>query len=364
MFIHPPINLTPQQIADKIDSLDGVNLLTDEQASAIPDVVASVNLFNINDPDVTEGRFVNVTNGQLNVNAAHNASHFIAVSPGDDLYISNAERYVWYNDAQNFVEGFDLNRGPKQLVVPDGVEFVRFSVDRPLDNVIVALSDTAVPFEPFVDPTSSNQPAVDLSPLYRIQANLGNSNTWVLPQNVLYIGDSFWNNTTDIAAEAIRISGIQGTFNGTSVPGSTLSRIGDVLNGFDLTPFDTIVIGRGANDQIQGINLETYQIRILTVLGFFVGLGKQIMLANIPPLGHYENFNGAFQASLVEKNNWLDSLFDEDNSSFRIFDLNGSLDTNGNGRIDDELAIGGTNIHPNEAGSTAAATALAARFQP
>ena len=364
MFIHPPINLTPQQIADKIDSLDGVNLLTDEQASAIPDVVASVNLFNINDPDVTEGRFVNVTNGQLNVNAAHNASHFIAVSPGDDLYISNAERYVWYNDAQNFVEGFDLNRGPKQLVVPDGVEFVRFSVDRPLDNVIVALSDTAVPFEPFVDPTSSNQPAVDLSSLYRIQANLGNSSTWVLPQNVLYIGDSFWNNTTDISAEAIRISGIQGTFNGTSVPGSNLSQIDTVLNGFDLTPFDTIVIGRGTNDQIGGATLEEYQERMLIALGFFVGLGKQIMIANLPPLGHYENYNEEFQVSIDEKNDWLDTLFDENNSSLRIFDLNSALDTTGDGRIDDELAIGEDDIHPNPAGGTAGGTALAARFQP
>jgi len=349
MFIHPPVIPNPQQIEDIVNSVIGLG--------------GGINLFNINDPGVVEGRFVNDSNGQLNANAAHNSSHFISVSPGDDLYISNAERYAWYDGDENFVEGFDLNRGPKQLVVPNGVELVRFSVDRPLDNVIVALSDTAVMFEPFVDQTSVNQP-VDLSPLYRIQANLGNTSTWVLPENVLYIGDSFWNNTTDISAEARRISGIPGSFNVTSVPGSNLRQVDTVLNGFDLTPFDTIVIGRGTNDQVGGATLQEYQERILTVLGFFVGLGKQILISNIPPLGNYENYNEEFQESIDEKNDWLDTLFDDNNSSLRVFDLNSTLDTTGDGFIDDELAIGGDDIHPNPAGGTAGGAALVARWQP
>ena len=393
-YVEPLISSTqvagfPQLIEDvtglreELDQLDGGESESDDSvvsalftnSARVPS--ATDNIFNINDPGVAAGFFVNQSSGNLNGNAAHNASHFIEVTPGEDIYVSNAERYSWYDADQTFIEGFDLSRGEKQLVVPEDAEFFRFSVDRTLTNVIVARSPEAVPFTPFqssssiIGLTTQGQELlgfaspVDKSILYRLLANQGNRNTWVLPQNVLYIGDSFWNNTTDISAEAIRISGIPGRFNGTSVPGSTLSQIGTVLNGLDLTPYDTIVIGRGTNDQVGGgIDLATYQVRILTVLGFFVGLNKQIMLANIPPLGHYVNYNATFQASIDEKNDWTATLFDPVNSSFRVFDINSALDTTGDGRIDDELAIGDTNIHPNPAGGTAAATALVARWQP
>ena len=371
------------ELRDELDQAGFTQLQTDvsELRSELErfddSFTSSVNVLNPSNPEVSQGRFVNETNGNTSVNADHIVSHFIEVTPGEDLYVSSATRYVFYDADQNYISGDQTPRTDHQLVVPANAAFFRFSVNvssQQFSQIIVARSDTEVPFQPHQSETSiisltpqgqrlldPPPPPVDLTRLLRLQANLGNRNTWELPENVLYIGDSFWNDGNDIAAEAIRASGIPGDFS-LSIAGSTLSQIPSVLNEFDTEPFDTIVIGRGTNDQLRNAPLEAYQDRILAVLGYF--LGRQIILVNLPPLGHFTGFNAAFLASLEAKNAWLETLFDPINSSLRTFDINSVLDTNGDNRINDELSRGGTDIHANPEGSRVAALALVERFQP
>jgi len=318
-------------------------------------IIASRNLFNVDDPDVTEGRFVNTTNGQLNVSSAHNASHFIAVNPADDLYISNAERYVWYDATQTIVEGFDLNRGEKQLVVPDGVSFVRFSVDRSLNNVIVAVSPSAVAFEPFGSRVSDSQAGENFTGLLKLLANYGNRLGWVLPTNVLYIGDSLSNGSADIAARSIFHSGIDGNFS-RSVAGSRLDQIPSVLSGFDTDPFDTIVIGRLTNDVAGGASFSTIQTRIMTAIGWFPD--KQLVVMNCPPLNNLASYGPVMQRVIDDINDWLDTLWD-DESSRRVFDLNGTWDSNGDDQLDPEFVAAADDIHPNDDGYDAGGEGLA-----
>ena len=49
---YPPITLSSQQIADKIDSLDSVSLLTNEQASAIEEIQTEAEIQQIVDTRV------------------------------------------------------------------------------------------------------------------------------------------------------------------------------------------------------------------------------------------------------------------------------------------------------------------------
>lgn len=207
-----------------------------------------------------------------------------------------------------------------------------------------------------VELTPQGEGVVVPDSMYKTLANVGQRGYWTAATNVLYIYDSFGDGAADIPNQAISISGIAGDFSTTSITGTRLDEIPTVLNGFDLTSFDTVVIGRGVNDIDQGATLTELKSRVMYIIMLFSDV--QVIVQNLPPLSESATYTAAYQAKIDEYNTWLDTLFLPE-SSKRIFDINSVVDTTGDNNTDPAYAAGSGNIHLNAAGSIAAATVLA-----
>ena len=325
----------------------------------------SPNLFNIDDPDSLLSSFVNPANGTIAGSTTYNATHFIKVSPGDDLYLSSVQRFAWYDEDKNFVSGSSaptaLTQGA-QFVVPDGVHYIRFSVfTSRWQELIVAISDTAIPFQPFGPSIGFEEAETRLANIFKVIANTNNTNTWVTPTNVLYLGDSLANGNEDMAARAIFHSGIPGHFQTTAVAGSSLSGIPSVLNGFDLSPYDTVVIQRVTNDVGGGASFATIQQRLMQTLVMFQNY--QVLVVNCPPLDALSVYTERIQLVIDQYNAWVKTLWG-DLSNKRVYDLNAAWDTTGDKRLDDNFVQTVGNIHPNNLAYDVAGQGIAARLTP
>ena len=225
---------------------------------------------------------------------------------------------------------------------------------------MVAQSSTSVAFEPFGTQFLGSQSTSSSTDTLKLLANYGNRLGWVAATNVLYIGDSLSNGSADIAARSIFHSGISGNFS-LSVAGSRLDQMPSVLSGFDTDPYDTIVIGRLTNDVAGGANFSTIQQRLMSAIGWFPD--KQIIVMNCPPLDNLNSYGLAIQQVIDDTNDWLDTLWGTQ-SSRRVFDLNGTWDSDGNNTLDSAYVSSVGDIHPNNAGYDIAGQGLAALLLP
>lgn len=313
----------------------------------------SVNLFNNESPDIEVDKFVIHTSGALGTNATYNSTPFIEVEPSTQYWFSKSHRFAWYDQNQNYISGEIAD--PNLLYTsPANAAFFRMSYGKGNVNLaMIAKSAIAIPYEPYgVTPKSQDSS----STLAKTIANIGNKSTWVTPSNVLYIGDSFWDGgTNDIGARSIFHSGISGNVS-LSVSGSTLIQIPSVLNGFDRSAYDTVVIGRVTNDLQGGHNFSTIQQRLLDIIVLFPDV--QLVVTNAPPLNHSLAYSDAMQSVIDETNAWLNTLWSTD-SSRRVFDINSVLDADGDNLLDAAYDSGTQNLHPNAAGYDAAGQSLA-----
>jgi len=346
----PGISQNREVISQNSSDIANIRLITDNVFTI------SSNLFNIDDPNVTQGRFINEGNGNLNVNSAHAATHFIPVEGNKDYYLSSVDRLAWYDSNMSYISG--ERSSVNQKVSPVNAAFLRFSVNpiNRLENLTVAQSDSAVPHEAFgAISNNSSSDNESTESIYSILANMNNKLTWNLPNNVLYIGDSLSNGSADIAARSIFHSGIQGNFS-RSVAGSTLAQIPAVMQGFDTSPYDTIVIGRVTNDVAGGASFEVIRQRILQTLAYFQNF--QIVVMTCPPLDNLDNYGEGIQSTIDRINDWLLQLFVETGSK-RVYDLNATWDADNDNQLDPQFVATVGNIHPNDAGYDAGGAGLA-----
>ena len=174
VFEFCPLEISPSNSTSDLDFMLGIsfgdlgeilpteidNVRQSDNQQVIEPVVFNDNLFNIDDPNIVTGSFINQTNGAVNNLAGHNSTHFIPVTAGLDYYMSSVHRLAWYDSAQGFISGLisSNSSSPEQLVAPANAAFVRFSVvDINLPQLVVAQSSSFVPFQPFGLPEPPTQ---------------------------------------------------------------------------------------------------------------------------------------------------------------------------------------------------------------
>lgn len=84
------------------------------------------NLFNKQSEDNSLGSYVLSTSGSTPTNASYNATHFIAVVPGETYTVSFTHQRAFYDVAKLYVSG--ESSGGKTFVVPAGCYYVRLTV--------------------------------------------------------------------------------------------------------------------------------------------------------------------------------------------------------------------------------------------
>jgi len=320
-------------------------------------IVSSDNLFNRDDPEVLVDTFIShLTGAVIGGNDLYYLTHPIEVEGGLNYYVSSRHRWAWYDSNNAFISGSNVNGAGIVLTAPPNAAYLRFSFNKPeIDILMVAQSNEAVNFEPFGFNFSSPEIEANQTSMIKMLANLTSVTSWTTPTNVLYIGDSFWNDAVDIAQRSIFHSGVPGN-RSLSVAGSTLTQIPSILQGFDTSPFDTVVIGRATNDVLGGIPFNVLRDRMLHVIGLFGD--KQLVVTKLPPLSARPDYNAALQAVIDEFNEWLDTLW-VNNNSRRVFDIYSVLDADDDNGLDAPYQLAADNIHPNAAGSDAAGAVLA-----
>jgi hypothetical protein len=86
------------------------------------------NLFNVADPDVTLGNFIEYNTGNLHVNAAYNATGFMPVIAGESYEFSYKHQIAWYDEAKVYISGSNsTDTNPIQLA-PAGAHYLRATV--------------------------------------------------------------------------------------------------------------------------------------------------------------------------------------------------------------------------------------------
>ena len=350
----------PQFPASAIPQLESL-IETTSNLSSVASV--SSNLFNNNDPSIGIEQFVSHLTGALGNNVLYNASHFIKVTPNSDLYVSSNHRYAWYDENQQFISGSNLGLSNIVIQSPANARYFRLSYLRTRHDVLmIAESSVAVPFQPFGVMLDSPIIQQNYNDVLHMVANGTSRRSWSVPTNCVAIGDSFWNDGTDIAARAAFHSGIP-INRELSIAGALLEQIpGNIQNPpsggapFDFDPFDTVIIGRATNDTAAaGQPFEEVQRRLMHIIGLFPD--KQLVITTLPPLDNRPDYSPAMQSVIDRINDWLAGLF-VNNNSRRVFDSYSIL-ADANDELLDIYENAPGDIHPNDAGYDAAGQALA-----
>jgi lysophospholipase L1-like esterase len=92
-------------------------------------VVETINLFNKDDPNYTVDERVNHTTGALLAQTGYDASGFIPVKPSTVYRLTSRDRIAWYNEAQVYISGENVNADPT-VTSPAGAAFLRCSLFR------------------------------------------------------------------------------------------------------------------------------------------------------------------------------------------------------------------------------------------
>ena len=118
--------------------------------TAINDLsIASLNLFNYEDPDVQMGYFVNWTNGNTIANASYNSTGFIEVTATLDYTVLYRSHTAYYDANKTYISG--NNSATITEAAPANAEFMRVSTTSNLviTTIMISQSSSALDFEPF-----------------------------------------------------------------------------------------------------------------------------------------------------------------------------------------------------------------------
>jgi len=109
------------------------------------------NLFNILDPNVVLGKFVNDTDGNLYINATYNSTGYIPVVAGSTYTVSTKTFLAWYDANKLYISGSPNTDTNKTKTAPTGAAYLRASafVGGPWNQFQVELGSSGTAFEPF-----------------------------------------------------------------------------------------------------------------------------------------------------------------------------------------------------------------------
>lgn len=121
-----------------------------EQKYLYPIIKKSINLFNKNDSNVTFGKYVNSSTGELGNNTSYYASGYIIVEDGKDYYIPTCRGIAWYDKERKIISGLPNGTEGTIFKSPTGAVFLRCTIPTSmLSTWIVAESSEIVDFEPY-----------------------------------------------------------------------------------------------------------------------------------------------------------------------------------------------------------------------
>lgn len=117
-----------------------VYFLADVLADSVTDVVTrstgalvqTRNLFDKDDPDYTQDKFVSSSSGTLQTSTNYDASGYIRVTAGLSYYLSSPYYLAWYDSNKTFISG--VSNPASVVVAPTGAAFLRTSL-RTADGV-------------------------------------------------------------------------------------------------------------------------------------------------------------------------------------------------------------------------------------
>lgn len=125
------------------------------------------NLFNILDPNVVLGKFVDKVTGSLNTNASYNTTGFIPVVAGSAYTVSTKTYLGWYDANRAFIFGSAETDTNKTQAAPAGAAYLRASaiVGAAWNQFQVELGTSSTAFEPFSLSTYSDTNTPVYSPI-------------------------------------------------------------------------------------------------------------------------------------------------------------------------------------------------------
>lgn len=142
-------SVTSEKLADKAvkeEKIDDNSVSEDKVKGTI---VASSNLYNKNDTDCVDGKYVNYNNGRLYSNPDYKTSGWIPVTPGEKYIAYKIYQCAFYDSNKEYISGVN-NLSSTATAAPAGAAFIRCSIDLPSDDVaILNQSETLLPYEPY-----------------------------------------------------------------------------------------------------------------------------------------------------------------------------------------------------------------------
>lgn len=136
-----PLSKLPNELIDKKTSIEELNFSETK------------NLFNKNDVDVIENKYLTNT-GALLDSSSYSVTHFIAVSEGETIHINgigsgSGFRFTTFFDKYKQVVGSGLNSSEKSFIVPKGVSYIRGTMYNPFSNYMVNKGDLPLPYQEY-----------------------------------------------------------------------------------------------------------------------------------------------------------------------------------------------------------------------